>query len=241
MLHSQIQHEEIVERYVRKQLAPEERQAFEEHYFACDKCFEKVQVMERFIAGVHDLARRTALDDAAETGVSRSASGWLLWAFAGTAVATIALAVVTGWAFLHRIPMLKRELIAAAGTYQPQQPSVATLQPGPMPQANVPLVMLQASRGEQQTTAVLAADARQLVLWMEIGPTRYRAYRMEVYSASGRQIMTVDGLTRGPYGALAASLPAEALQPGTFRITLIGQSPPPASLVSEYRLQIRRP
>ena len=101
--------------------------------------------------------------------------------------------------------------------------------------------MLQSTRGEEPMTAVLPADARQLIVWVEIGPTKYRSYRMEVYAASGRQVMTVDGLSRGPYGALAASLPTEALQPGTFRITLIGQSPPPASLVSEYRLQIRRP
>ena len=52
MLHSQIENEEIIERYVRSQLTPEARRAFEEHFMGCDKCFEKLQTTERFIAGI---------------------------------------------------------------------------------------------------------------------------------------------------------------------------------------------
>jgi hypothetical protein len=236
MLHKEIEHDEIVERYVRGQLTPENRHAFEEHYFACDECFEKVQATERFIAGVRDLARRGALDDSAE---ARERAGWLLWAFAWTSLATIALAALTGWAFFHRIPVLQRDLRAAI-VQQPLQPAART-QSAELAEANVPLVMLQATRGEEETTAVLAPGARQLILWVEIGPTRFHSYRMEIDADSGRHVITVDDLNQGPYGALAAGIPAEALQPGIFRVKLIGQTPPPASLVSEYRLQIRRP
>jgi len=101
--------------------------------------------------------------------------------------------------------------------------------------------MLEATRGEEAATAVLPADSRQLIVWVEIGPTRYRTYRMEVDAPSGKRVIALDGLSRGPYGALAASIPTAALQAGIFRVRLIGQAPPPASLVSEYRLQIRRP
>jgi len=245
MLHTQIEHDEIVERYVTNRLTTEERQAFEEHYFACDECFEKLQAMVRFVAGVKDLAQHGALNDGAEAAGWRRARGWAFWAFAATSVAAIALAALAGWALLHRIPVLQQQLSAAVPKIQTQQPTTVQLQPGGVPslepEANVPLVMLQAMRGEEVTTAVVAPDARQLIVWVEVGPTRYRSYRMEVDSTTGRRIMTVDGLTRGPYGALAASLPAQALQPGTFRIRLIGETPAPSSLIGEYRLQIRTP
>lgn len=237
MLHTQIEHDEVFERYVRNRLTPDDRQAFEEHFFACDECFAKVQSMERFAAGARDAAEHGLLGSATGAIDSRSASEWALWAFAGSSFAAIALAVVLGWALIYRIPSLQR-------AQEPQQ-RLARLQAnvpmGPEPQPNVPLVMLQSTRGEEPMTAVLPADARQLIVWVEIGPTRFSSYRMEVSAASGRQIMTVDGLRRGPYGALSASLPAGELQPGTFRVTVSGQTPPPASLVSEYRLQIRRP
>ena len=236
MLHTHIEHEEVVERYVRNQLTPEDHQAFEEHYFACDECFAKVQAMERLIAGVQELARRGELSDA--EGQSRAPYSWLSWAFAATSLATLALAVATGWAFLYEIPTLKRTLIAYGATPPPQQSSIVTISLAPMPQANVPLVMLQASRGEDPTTAVLAADDRQLILWVELGETQYRSYRMEIDSPTGQKLLTIDGLSRGRYGALAASIPTESLQPGVYQVRLVGQTPPPASLVSEYRLRI---
>lgn len=52
MTHQEIEQREIIERYVRDQLAPEEQRAFQEHFFTCDACFEQVQMTERFIAGV---------------------------------------------------------------------------------------------------------------------------------------------------------------------------------------------
>lgn len=246
MLHTQIEHDEVVERYVRNRLAPEDRQAFEEHYFACDECFEKVQSMERFAAGVRDLAERGALEDAAEPAASWKAAPGLLWAFAGASFAAIALAALAAWGYLHQIPRLQRDLSSAVAEIRLQQQTLAQMPPvgaaGSLAEANVPLVMLQASRGEENTTsAVLPQNAKQLVVWIEIGPTSYRSYRIEVLSQTGQLISSVDGLSRGPYGALAASLPAEQLQTGIFQVKLVGQNPPPVSLVSEYRLQIRRP
>jgi len=248
MLHMQIENDEVVERYVRHRLTPEDRQAFEEHYFACDECFAKVQAMERFVAGVRDAAECGVLADAA-VETSRRAPAWVLWAFAGSSAAAIALAAVASWALLVRIPSLQRNAQVAMAEVQlvevQSQQKMRELQTsvaaGPVAQANVPLVMLQATRGNEAAMAVLPADSRQLIVWVEIGPTRYRNYRMEVDAASGKPVVAVDGLSRGPYGALAASLPTEALQAGMFRVRLIGQAPPPASLVSEYRLQIRRP
>lgn len=245
MLHTQIQNDEVVERYVRNRLTPEDRQAFEEHFFACDECFEKVQAMERFAAGIRDAAERGLLEDGAVAADLRQAPAWTRWALAGSSAAAIALAAVIAWALLVRIPSLQRNLRVAVTQMQSQQQTLAQLQTsaaaGPAVQANVPLVMLQETRGEPSTTAALPSDARQLIVWVEPGPTRFQTYRIEIYSSASKLVTSVDGLSRGPYGALAASIPTESLQPGVYQVRLVGQTPPPASLVSEYRLRILRP
>lgn len=40
---AQIKHEEVVERYLTGSLGPQERESFEEHYFACEQCFAALQ------------------------------------------------------------------------------------------------------------------------------------------------------------------------------------------------------
>ena len=109
-------------------------------------------------------------------------------------------------------------------------------------EANVPLVMLQTSRaGEGPATVVLAKDARHLVLWIEIGPVRYREFRLEVFSDQERPVTSLEHLKPGPYGALAASVPTEQLPTGECRIKLTGEDPAPAALAGEYLLRIQRP
>ena len=101
--------------------------------------------------------------------------------------------------------------------------------------------MLQASRAEgEMPKLILEPDDNRLVLWIEPGPSRYRDFRMEVFSSDNKLVTSVDHLMRGRYGALAASLPTKQLPAGDFRITLTGQDPPPAALAGEYHLEIRR-
>lgn len=244
MLHNQIESDDIVERYVRHRLKPEDREAFEAHYFACDECFGKVQAMEAFVAGIHYAVERGDLNNTAAETVHTSFD-WPLWSFAGTSFIAIVLAIMTGWAYLHRIPKLQQQLDTAAAAAKSQPSIVAQLRTestlAPMPQANVPVVVLESSRGDASNNIVLPAAAKQLILWAEIGPSRYITYSMEIDSASGNPLITVDGLMRGPYGALSASIPTDALRPGTLRIKLIGRTPQPPSLVSEYRLQLHTP
>jgi hypothetical protein len=245
MLHTQIENGEVIERYVRNRLAPEERRALEEHFFACDECFAKVQEMERFVAGVRDAAERGILARPEEKAAGSLAASWLPWAFSISTCATVALAISLGWITLRTLPQIQRDLTSTAAEVQAQQQVIARLRetrsPLDTPEANVPLVMLQASRGEETSQVIVPADAKRLVIWVELAPTRFTKYRMEIFSESGDPVASIENLLRGPYGAIAASLPADQLHPGMFRITLAGQAPPPASLVGEYRIRIRRP
>ena len=38
-----VQRDDMIDRYILHQLSPEEEDAFEEHYFACDRCFQEFQ------------------------------------------------------------------------------------------------------------------------------------------------------------------------------------------------------
>ena len=245
MLHKHIENEEVIERYVRNRLATEERLAFEEHFFACDDCFAKVREMEKFVAGIRDAAESGTLPSPEETAASPFPAKWFLWALTASTCMALVLALAVGWLTLRTLPRLRADLNTTTAQVQSQQQIIARLQEVPNPQetpeANVPLVMLQASRGDEAAETVLPTGAKRVVLWVETGPTRYRSYRMEISSASGEPVAAIENLIRGPYGAIAASLPSDRLPPGVFRITLTGQAPPPASLVGEYRLRVRKP
>ena len=104
--------QETVERYVRHRLAADERRAFQEHFFACDECFEQVQTTARFVAGVRE-ASRSGMLAAEQPGRPRPASrplpaflkqGWLSqWAMPAVAASLlVALALVSLWALSLR-------------------------------------------------------------------------------------------------------------------------------------------
>jgi len=243
MMHSEIEKAETVGRYVRNQLAPAERQAFEEHFLGCDECFEKLQAAERFAAGMHDAAERGLLEVRSQSqGMN---PGWFAWAFAATACIALIMAGLAGWAYFGQMPRLRSELRQTAAQLKPEQQSRSRTEqavPVEQAQANVPLIMLQASRArEEAASVILKPDDKQLVLWIEPGPSRYRDFRLDVFSSDNHLVTSVDHLALSRYGALAASLPTEQLPAGGFRITLTGQNPPRAALAGEYHLEIRRP
>ena len=243
MMHSEIETAETVERYVRNQLAPAERQAFEEHFLGCDECFEKLQAAERFAAGMHDAAGRGLLEVRSQSqGMN---PGWFAWAFAATACIALVMVGLAGWAYFGQMPRLRSELRQTAAQLKAEQQSRSrTEQAVPVEQAeaNVPLIMLQASRaGEEAASVILKSVDKQLVLWIEPGPSRYRDFRLDVFSSDNHLVTSVDHLALSRYGALAASLSTKQLPAGDFRIRLTGQDPPPAALAGEYRLEIRRP
>jgi Putative zinc-finger len=248
MMHTKIEDEEIIERYVRSQLAPEERRAFEEHFFSCDECFDKVQSLERFVAGLREAGSRGMLAEGAPVRVRAwSMSPWWFPAFGVSTFAALLLGSLAVWQYFIEMPSTRGELQHLTRELRSEQQARAALEQQLLQrihsEANVPMVMLQATRDIQATTteATLAADAAQLFLWIDLESGHYRSYRLEISATDGQQVETVEHLERNSYGGLAVSLPAAQLQPGEFRIKLFGQEPSPVALLAEYRLRIRRP
>ena len=242
MMHSRIEHEDIVERYVRHQLPPADEQAFDEHLLGCDECFEKVQAFERFHAGINDAAARGRL--AVDVQVVSERRSWLPWAFALTTCTTAASAAIAAWLYFAHVPALRTERDRASAQLASQQGKPAAEAPLvtlDRIEANVALVILQASRtGDRPATAVLTPASRQLLLWIDLEPSRYRRFRVDLVTLDDRPIASVDQLERNAYGALVASLPVGELPEGNVRATLTGQDPPPAAVVNQYQLTIQR-
>src|SRR2546425_32094 len=154
MMHQQIEDQEIIERYARNQLAPEERLAFEEHFFSCEECFEKLQTTERFIAGVRDASGRGMLNSGiAGTAPARMWRAWMLPTLAASSCAAVVFAALTGWLFFFQLPRLHQQLEQTSAQVRAQQETLAALQKqiafAVQVEANVPLVMLQATRDVQ--------------------------------------------------------------------------------------------
>jgi hypothetical protein len=250
MMHQQIEDQEIIERYVRDQLEPDERKAFEEHFFACDDCFEKLQATERFVAGIRDAAGRGILEDRPSADYVRVPSSWRAWMFpalAATSCATVILAGITGWTLFFQVPKLRRQLNQVSVDANAQREAISALEKqialATEAETNVPLVMLQATRDIQAPTpeAILPSGASHLVLWIDVVSPRFRTFRLELYGSEDKPVETLKQLTHNSYGALAVGLPTQRLQPGEFRIKLFGEEPTPETLLAEYRLRIRRP
>ncbi len=241
-----IKDEEIIERYARHQLRSEEERAFEEHFFSCDECFEKVQATERFIAGMRDAARRRLLGDPA-AGMERTRGWWLLPGFALTSTAAVVLAGLVIWMFSVRFPGLRRERDQLAAKLSTEQSLRAELEKEvgreSGTQVNVPFVMLEATRGVGTANEVtVPVGMRHLIIWAELQrESRFHSYRLEVYDRDHRLVETLSNLERNTYGAVVISLASEHLPSGDYLLRLFGETPPPLTSVAEYRLNIHRP
>src|SRR5260370_11915353 len=119
----------MVEAYVRRKLAPEDCGAFEEHYFQCGKCFDDVQLVEKFVAGVDHAARTGLLDPEREPRPERRT--WLMPAFAFAAAAAVVLASMLTFVVSIRQPArearLQQELQQALSQTHVSQARIAEL------------------------------------------------------------------------------------------------------------------
>lgn len=238
MTHQQAEQDGLVERYVRRELRPEEAQAFEAHYFDCDECFQAVQDLERFRAGVRDAVRRGQLTDSLTP--ERPSVAWVL-----ALCASLALAAVAGWLYLAQVRPLREQVNRATADLASERDARSRLEHAAAasvdaPEANLALAMLSAVRsGDKPSIVTLPPASKRLVLWIDMAPSPFSTFRLTAVTTDNQPIATIDGLARGPYGALVASIPADRLQPGDIRIRLTGEGSPSA-LVGEYALRVEK-
>ena len=278
MTHSQDDQIEISEKYVRGQLAPQDRQAFEEHCFGCDECFQQVQMTERFVAGMYRAADTGKLPpyslDARGNGQFFAWPNWARLSFATTALASVILAASIGWLLFYRMPRLRNDLalerqareqdsqqLKTTGeqldaerqerakletqleqarrekeSARPPDDQIAMVAE---PQGNVPVAILQAERNSNPvaTELVLSAEAKSVVLWVEVDANSFESFRLQIFDKDNRLVQGVARLQRNKEGAVSVMIPARLLRPGKYIVKLYGISGRQQLLVGAYQLQ----
>lgn len=263
MTHQEIQEGELIERYVRHQLAPAERRAFQEHFFACEECFEQVQTTARFIAAVRQAVRQGHLAESAEpvswwAGLFSPALGF-------AAAAALLLALVFGW-LIFKQPATPRQEVAheqpspspEQNTAQQTSPTAAPVknehpQPPKLPkledqrdllaQNRAPSVLLESARdssasGNQLT---LPANATSAILRIEIEPgSAFTGFQFQVFDSARRLVTTATSGKASARGSVAVRVSTGALQEGKYLVRCYGVRDGQRELVGEYDLRVRK-
>ena len=212
-----------------QKLTPQESAAFEEHYFACERCFEEVQETEKFIAGVRQAGSKGLLDNTP----GRSAPRWLMPAFVFAAAAVLVLCVAMSYVALIRLPALQAQL---RQTLANRATPLMALERAP--QANVPVVILSAERSADSRRQVQIASGGDAVFWIDVPPQPPGTkFNLTIANADKQFSKSIEGLERNQDGALAFSLPGSELASGSYVFRLYQ---PQDRMISEYRVDVSR-
>ena len=208
MEHEQAVRNLAVECYLLGEMAPGEREAFEEHYFECAICGEDLRAATQFLGDMKAILAADGLQAGAaisgrETGGSKPARwSWPVWLSPQIAAAAVlVLAALAGVETISTIPGLRRQLA----------------------EANAPRVMkykvLQAqTRGS--ATVVVAAEGAPVVLVFdlpEFSPLSAAAgLQFVVKSADGREVFQTAGVSLAPGDPVTLSIPRLDATPGNY-------------------------
>lgn len=227
MLHEEAKSREMADAYVRGRLTVAESNAFEAHFFECGECWNDVETLNALRDGVRDAVRRGAFDTA------EPAAFWK-WAFAAAAILLAGLAT---WTFGMEIPRLRQEVARALHAVPAPREPVEAPVPVAMAQANLPLVMLEASRAGEATAVRVPAAAGQVAFWLDAPAAGPGSFRFVIANAQGATVETLEGLTANGHGALTAALPSARLPVGRYTARLFGAN---GALAAEYKFSISR-
>ena len=255
MTHQEIEAGETIERYVRHRLPPDERRAFQEHYFNCEECFEQVQMTARLIAGVRQASRRGL----GQTG-TEPASFWATLfrpGFVLGAAATLVVGIGVAWFMFNQISSPQQEVARVSQPASPsaipaENPTENSASPKPpdepplLAQNEIPSVLLESSRdagpkGAPANELTLPAGARTAVFRLEVEPdSPFASFQCQVYDPQKRLVATGTSGKASAGGAVAARVPAQELQSGDYRVECYGLRNGQRELIGEYDLHVRK-
>jgi hypothetical protein len=243
LTHREIEKRGWVEAYVERRLSATDAADFEEHYFRCEQCFSDVQAMEKFIAGLKYAGLRGLLDP------KPARVAWFLPAFVFAAALSLVLGAGLAFVGLVRLPAREAQLKEALAAGKASRARIAELDQRAdadmRPEANVPVVILEASRGnDPPNRLVVGGQTRTALLWLDVPSQRpWTRFRLTISTLDNREFKAIPSLTlhrleRNQNGALAVSLPAAQLATGSYLVRLFLDDEPGAPVIEEYRLAV---
>ena len=219
-----IERDAVFEDYVRDALGPEDRDAFEAHYFECEVCFRKVQTHQ---AMRDELAALPAEADAAQP-VAGWQWRWVLVPLAGSLVLVAAAAL---W-FSSAPPAVPEATVAIAPAAQPPVAAhpAEPPEPGQTPQTVAPRTPASKSTSQPAAPPVVALSVLARVappLYVPVALRGPRDEAAEAFDAAMRLYASGDYAGAVPGLRTAAGLRPDAPQTAFFLAVcqlLIGQN-----------------
>jgi hypothetical protein len=202
MDHAEALQSHATERYLLGEMTPQQREAYEEHYFSCQECAADVKSTAILIDNAREFFRKRSV---AETvPASRKIFAWMRPAYAMVAVAV--LVVVIGYQNFVTIPRLKQ------GTVE-------------TPQALTSFSLVTAgSRGGNDLVFNVPPD-QPFGLYVDIpGNQSYASYIAEVQTESGSAKFTVPVSTEQAKETIQLLIPASVLASGRYNLVIFGSN-----------------
>ena len=189
-------------RYALGELAPVERDAFEEHFADCAYCMKDVEASTAFAANARQVFRERAA-----AGIPAKGFRWFLWrpfpALALSAAFNLVLLAGLGYELGRMHPTTPDTVADSAGA------------------ENVDIVPIHgATRGSGQLQVVHASPHSPVVLTFDL-PQSYEHYRYTIERA-GAPVLSGELKLGGRPDTLNLQIPVARLSPGGYRVTLTG-------------------
>jgi hypothetical protein len=196
------------ERYLLDEMRPDERSAFEEHFFDCDACADDMRSAAAMLQGTR------AGFAGPGTARPRGQSAWyrsvaLPWAAAAT------LALVAGYQAFWLIPSLRRDDAVAL----------------------VPVTLHPASRGAEAVVP-LSRGARAVTLAVDGIESDRRTVTWTPTMPDGRTVTSGEAPAPPPGAPLLLLMPSWTLTGGMHYILAFREAPDPGRSLGEYRFAV---
>lgn len=221
MTHEKSLETHAAERYALGQLSPEERDAFERHYFDCQECGKDVSITSEFVDNLKAVVRKQPKSSEAEP--INSKRSFFVWLKPMALAASLALACVIGYQNTVTIPNLR----SAA-----EQSSVAQIVPTlplrPLARGTMPLIKLR-------------PDARNFQLSLELSRRgHFASYACEVRSSAGTLIQKLSTVALES-DTVNLLLPAVHFSPGVYEAVVFGVGEGSRTEIDRYEFMVRTP
>jgi Putative zinc-finger len=194
------------ERYLLGELSPEMREAFEEHFFACQECAFDLRAASALIDESKTQLASAPLVPASPAKPAPRRREWFAWWKPSIAApAYAALLVFVGYQNVATIPSLR---LAAA---QPRLAPWATLHVGTRDGAPLPVVT------NRKSGTVLLIDIPDTAAWASVAFALLDPLGKQVWA----QTIQASTSENGP-SALSLLIPGVGLQQGSYTLTISG-------------------
>lgn len=223
MNHTEAKRSMAVERYLLDEFDPEEREAFEEHFFSCDECAQDVRAGEALMKhGREIVAQEKSTEVRAAVPVKVPRREWFNWLRPAFAVPIFALMLgVVTFQNLVQLPALEHSLVALNS-------------PAILPNADL---HSGSARGGEHVVAAKAGELFQLTL--DIPDNSNAAHTAELYDAGGRKLWALPIPANAPMSGLTLKMPGD-LPAGNYTLAVMRQDAGGATEVSRYAFTLRR-